>query len=657
MFKSLVRCVLLTLVLAMMLSATGVSYAAKRKSVAGVATNDHITSSNRGADKIPAKKINLMVLGDSLGDGIWSGLYNAFRKDKNIKVIRKSKPSTGFVRLDYYDWNAKLGQILKRTRVDVAVVMVGANDRQTIITKTGRFRPGSKRWREVYASRVDRFIKQLKNRKVKIYWVGLPITRKKRFTAHMKMLNEIFSERAAANNIVFVNIWKDFTTANGRYSANGKDINGRMRKLRANDGVHFTRRGYRKLALAAERYIRADLREDTPPVRVVEIVEKPVAIEAIAVKPLVRVVEIVEKPVAVEAIGVKPLVRVVEIVEKPVAVEAIAVEPLVRVVEIVEKPVAVEAIAVKPLVRVAEIIEKPVAVEAIAVEPLVRVAEIIEKPVAVEAIAVEPLVRVAEIIEKSVGVEAIGVKPLARPAIVTQKIEPIFKKIGRSEINLPQPGLLMMALQPLEEVVVEPALSMENWPAKIKKQQNFQADADYLAKNLQKTEKKGLGEVIRQALANEFQDILSIVQPDKAVVVSSKTAVVPNQEAQLSLIKVLPKRQQMRKVATLSLDSGLPGQSEKAKRASQDARNVRPVSSKSGTPDDNVEYEDKTAGGQDAFTGTSALSSVAAVSGVDFKTVTDAPGNLTTIAYRTLLRGDAVPPKTGRGDDFSWPRD
>ena len=185
----------------------------------------------------------------------------------------------------------------------------------------------------------------------------------------------------------------------------------------------------------------------------------------------------------------------------------------------------------------------------------------------------------------------------------------------------------------------------------------FQPDAQYLAKNLRKTEKNDLGRVIRQALDNDFQDILSIVQPDKAVVVSARTIIAPTEEVQLSKLIVLPVRQQMREIATLSLSSELLSQPEKVKRAPRVLGNVRPVSVKSGMPDGKVEYESDTIYRQDVFTGTFTPTSVASVSGLDFKTITDDKGNLASIAYRTLLRGDALSPKAGRGDDFSWPRD
>jgi len=201
-------------------------------------------------------------------------------------------------------------------------------------------------------------------------------------------------------------------------------------------------------------------------------------------------------------------------------------------------------------------------------------------------------------------------------------------------------------------------------PIVIKALPIFQPDAGYLAKNLQKTEKTDAGRAIRQALANDFQDILSIVQPDKAVVVTSRAAAIaPDQEAQARKNMDLPQRQQMRKTVTVSLGSDVLLPSDKTMVAPREVGSVRPVSIESGTPDDNVEYASKVEYAseaterQDAFTGTSRLASITSISGLDFATGSDAEENIPSLVYRTLLRGDALSPKTGRGDDFSWPRD
>ena len=40
-----------------------------------------------------ADRYRLYVFGDSLGDGIWAGLYRAFKPDGNIDVVKKSRVS------------------------------------------------------------------------------------------------------------------------------------------------------------------------------------------------------------------------------------------------------------------------------------------------------------------------------------------------------------------------------------------------------------------------------------------------------------------------------------------------------------------------------------------------------------------------------------
>ncbi len=210
-----------------------------------------------------SNRYRLYVFGDSLGDGIWAGLYRAFRPDGNIDVVKKSRVSTGFVRTDYFDWNKKLTGILTAEKVHIAVIMVGANDMQPI--RVGKKRKWHKidspEWRDVYSKRIDRFIKRLKGSNASVYWVGLPIMRSPKHNNQMQIMNEIFRERAFINGVKFVDTWNGFADQFGRYSAFGPDLNGQVGRLRAGDGVHFTIRGYRKLAHFVEREIRRDMRQ------------------------------------------------------------------------------------------------------------------------------------------------------------------------------------------------------------------------------------------------------------------------------------------------------------------------------------------------------------------------------------------------------------
>ena len=205
-------------------------------------------------------RYKLYVFGDSLGDGIWAGLYRAFRPDGNIDVVKKSKVSTGFVRVDYFDWNTRIRKISKAEKFHIAVIMVGANDMQPIRVKGKFHKMNTEGWRDVYGQRIDTFIKRLKETHAAVYWVGLPVMRADKHNVAMQVMNEVFREKAFVNGVKFIDTWNGFADQFGRYSAFGPDLSGQVRRLRANDGVHFTMKGYRKLAHFVEREIRRDMR-------------------------------------------------------------------------------------------------------------------------------------------------------------------------------------------------------------------------------------------------------------------------------------------------------------------------------------------------------------------------------------------------------------
>lgn len=117
----------------------------------------------------------------------------------------------------------------------------------------------SERWAELYAKRVDDLIAVLKSKGVPVYWVGLPPVRGTRSTAEIAYLNDLFRSHAERAGIVYVDVWDGFVDENGNYAVQGPDVAGQIRRLRAGDGVHFTKHGARKLAHYVEREIQRTL--------------------------------------------------------------------------------------------------------------------------------------------------------------------------------------------------------------------------------------------------------------------------------------------------------------------------------------------------------------------------------------------------------------
>ena len=204
-------------------------------------------------------RYRVLVLGDSLAEGLWSGLYRAFQEDANMEVINKSKPSSGFVRVDSYDWTKELDDILKDGNYQIVVVMFGANDYQAIKSGKEYIKPGTDAWDDLYGQRVEAFVKKLRGKGLAVYWTGLPIMRSPDDSDDAEALNDIYREKSFINGAKFIDTWSGFTDESGRYSAVGPDMSGQIRRLRDDDGVHFTPRGYLKLAHFAEKEIRRDL--------------------------------------------------------------------------------------------------------------------------------------------------------------------------------------------------------------------------------------------------------------------------------------------------------------------------------------------------------------------------------------------------------------
>ena len=208
-------------------------------------------------DAFPAgDRYRILVLGDSLGDGLWSGLYRAMESDATLEFLNRSKGNASLFRDDTH---TELAKLLKAENFQVAVVMFGANDAQAAKKDGTWYKVGSEAWREVYGKRVEDFIKQLRAAKIATYWVGLPIMRSPGQSEDAEVLNEVFREKAFINGAKFVDVWNGFADEGGRFSPYGPDLDGQARRMRADDGVHFTMRGYVKLGHYVEKEMRKDL--------------------------------------------------------------------------------------------------------------------------------------------------------------------------------------------------------------------------------------------------------------------------------------------------------------------------------------------------------------------------------------------------------------
>ena len=220
-------------------------------------TNEAPGVEDKPAAQRPADALfTIAVLGDSLGVTLGQGLAEAYGDRPEIAVLRQSRENTGLVRDDYFDWVKCARELLAANdKISVGVILLGSNDRQPLRDETGAFDLRSPRWKQIYGDRVEAIAQAFKTRGVPLVWVGLPVMKNERFASDMERLNEIIRERAVKAGATYVDVWDAFLDDRGQFATYGPDVNGQFQKLRAPDGVHFTRPG----ALKAAHFVEMEI--------------------------------------------------------------------------------------------------------------------------------------------------------------------------------------------------------------------------------------------------------------------------------------------------------------------------------------------------------------------------------------------------------------
>lgn len=195
----------------------------------------------------------VLVVGDFLADGLADGLVTAYAQSPGVRIIVSTSGSSGLVRNDYYDWPSEIGAIIEEQKPSMVVVMLGSNDRQQLLVDGMRERVRSENWTAEYTRRVESVAKNIRDRGLPFFWVGMPSFKSSSMTADMLAFNDIYRKVSERLGGEFVDIWDGFVDEAGAFSSVGPDINGQRVRLRGSDGINVTRAGKRKMAFYLER--------------------------------------------------------------------------------------------------------------------------------------------------------------------------------------------------------------------------------------------------------------------------------------------------------------------------------------------------------------------------------------------------------------------
>lgn len=204
----------------------------------------------------------VLVVGDSFAEGLYGPLAETFAGDARVNMQRRMDWIGGVIRSDFVNRVTEIGLDVASESIDVAVVMVGEDDRGQLRLENGkRLQPFTPEWRQEYTRRIDLLAKTLRQRNVATYWVGLPVFGRYEANEFAQVANDIIRERAYLNGHKYIDAYAGFTDENGGYSQYGPDLTGKIRVLRASGGIYFTGAGNRKLAHFVEKELRRDLKQ------------------------------------------------------------------------------------------------------------------------------------------------------------------------------------------------------------------------------------------------------------------------------------------------------------------------------------------------------------------------------------------------------------
>jgi uncharacterized protein len=276
---------------------------------AAPADNSHAPAAQPRRADLPPPTASIVVLGDAMADWLAYGLEDAYSERTEISIVRKGRIGSGLISYDpkrNVEWAQAAREAIAAEKPKFVVMMVGTNDHQQIrvvaparaqngkpatgpqspavpsgegtptediadaenpdqpAVDTGRnnnaspagpFEFHTDQWEAAYIRRIDATIAALKSGGVPVFWVGLPAQRGPKASQDASYLNDLYRARAERAGIVYVDVWDGFVDEQGRYSPQGPDFEGQIRRLRSADGIYFTKAGARKLAHYVEREV------------------------------------------------------------------------------------------------------------------------------------------------------------------------------------------------------------------------------------------------------------------------------------------------------------------------------------------------------------------------------------------------------------------
>ncbi len=190
-----------------------------------------------------AAPLRVVVAGDSTAKSLGDTLIAETSGLPELTLTNEGKVSTGLARSDYFNWGARMQEIVTQDDPEVVVFMVGANDGQSILEGDGTVvaQFGSPEWTEEYRRRVAGIMDLAKGGSRRLIWVGEPNVGTGNVQQAVALGNQLAEEEAAKRPwVTYFDLAALVAGPDGGFAEYITLPDGSTARCFAGDGVHLS---------------------------------------------------------------------------------------------------------------------------------------------------------------------------------------------------------------------------------------------------------------------------------------------------------------------------------------------------------------------------------------------------------------------------------
>jgi hypothetical protein len=187
--------------------------------------------------------LRLVVAGDSTAKSLGDSLIAATSDLPEVTIANEGTVSTGLARSDFFNWGARMDEIVRTDDPEVVVFMVGANDGQSILEGDGTVvaQFGTPEWTEAYRQRVAGIMDLVGGEGRRLVWVGEPNVGTGNVQQAVEIGNRLAQEEAATRPwVTYVDVAGLLAGPDGGFAEYITLPDGSTARCYAGDGVHLS---------------------------------------------------------------------------------------------------------------------------------------------------------------------------------------------------------------------------------------------------------------------------------------------------------------------------------------------------------------------------------------------------------------------------------